>query len=997
MDLGILKLNNLETVLKIRSLSQQDDTRSFSGLMEVGMASVKANGANLWSDFNVHDPGITMLEILAYLISELGLRSERPIAELLAAQPNFQADQLSETFPLYEEILSTFSHTAKDWRKFFLSLLKSHPLPGDSPYLLHNVFVKKSNQSIPLFLTPDGQLSFTPTSTPFSINGLYEITPDFVQKGFSENFIISAVPVIGFVTAPEMKFNFPYWDALSPDWAGNTIQTVALIQAPVLLAGDKSEDFYTEVIITFTGVDASQRIPVYVQVLSSFDRQNSVIVNNLKNGISSILMDLSLSGPDVFNPIVTYQNRYNEIRAQLSNLHKAFDEHRSLCEDISRFRTIKIQDIVVSMEIEVRPGVNPVNLLPSLYLMFENLIAPTLVRENFSDYLSSSNSSLEEILQGPFFKSGWITDSQLEDASQKEAIYTSDLIKSVMDFDEVIGVNTFNLSGFIQNVKIAEAEENCLQINDRDIFIPRFNAALSRIIIKRSGQKLYFNNQIIQAQLEALREQTRQTASPEYIAGTLPLIDASPNRPYRSLQYEFPPLYAMGSHQVPRQATEVLKGQNKQFRAFTFFFDQICSNHFQLLNELGETFAVSRTTPFAYAVNSLLEEPSIREVLAEDYEQQLLQLASALNSYLKQRNFILDHLIGRFGEDLMHYELLNLGLYGESALERIVHDKELFLKDYPIFSPKRFNGLNLSEVNDADEPNRWETGKISGFEHSLKRRLGIRNIQRRALAKSSRTIISPNPYNSDLWVSPTFFIIRDAMSNPLWESIQAYDDGRVAINIANQVFQNGISQNSYSVAEDNSDPDNPEWYIQISDEKSIPLVKSIQVFSSEEEALRNIPRQPLALLKQFEGEGLFLLEHTLLRPTSNNNDAVLLHPFAGLTDPYSFLLTLVFPSGFERDFTIPGSASFPIASYNRMRASEFRNYVERVVEEESPAYCMVQFFYLDCDINENPIGGSLNRFETLYHDWLQSDNPREDSIAKQELVDFINTHLYNND
>jgi hypothetical protein len=37
-----------------------------------------------WSDFNSHDPGITILEQLCYAITDLAYRSNFPIADLIA-------------------------------------------------------------------------------------------------------------------------------------------------------------------------------------------------------------------------------------------------------------------------------------------------------------------------------------------------------------------------------------------------------------------------------------------------------------------------------------------------------------------------------------------------------------------------------------------------------------------------------------------------------------------------------------------------------------------------------------------------------------------------------------------------------------------------------------------------------------------------------------------------------------------------------------------------
>ncbi|MFV8751765.1 hypothetical protein ACNOYE_14565 [Nannocystaceae bacterium ST9] len=68
-----------------------------------------------WTDFNTHDPGITILEQLCYAISDLGYRTNFPMADLLADSP---ADGL----PGPAEILTCEPVTRSDLRKRVLDV-----------------------------------------------------------------------------------------------------------------------------------------------------------------------------------------------------------------------------------------------------------------------------------------------------------------------------------------------------------------------------------------------------------------------------------------------------------------------------------------------------------------------------------------------------------------------------------------------------------------------------------------------------------------------------------------------------------------------------------------------------------------------------------------------------------------------------------------------------------------------------------------------------------
>ncbi len=67
----------------------------WDGLVAEGRTLLGAMSDGRWTDFNAHDPGITMLEVFAYALGDLAYRAEHPIAELMAgAVPSEGPDRL---------------------------------------------------------------------------------------------------------------------------------------------------------------------------------------------------------------------------------------------------------------------------------------------------------------------------------------------------------------------------------------------------------------------------------------------------------------------------------------------------------------------------------------------------------------------------------------------------------------------------------------------------------------------------------------------------------------------------------------------------------------------------------------------------------------------------------------------------------------------------------------------------------------------------------------
>ena len=58
----------------------------FAALREAGVNHIQDLAGKIWTDYNLHDPGITTLEILCYAITDLGYRTNLPVKDLMTSQ-----------------------------------------------------------------------------------------------------------------------------------------------------------------------------------------------------------------------------------------------------------------------------------------------------------------------------------------------------------------------------------------------------------------------------------------------------------------------------------------------------------------------------------------------------------------------------------------------------------------------------------------------------------------------------------------------------------------------------------------------------------------------------------------------------------------------------------------------------------------------------------------------------------------------------------------------
>ena len=74
-------MSDLLTISKTRVLKNDED---FQFLRAQGLKYIENLAHTLWTDYNTHDPGVTILEALCYAITELGYRSDFAMPDLLA-------------------------------------------------------------------------------------------------------------------------------------------------------------------------------------------------------------------------------------------------------------------------------------------------------------------------------------------------------------------------------------------------------------------------------------------------------------------------------------------------------------------------------------------------------------------------------------------------------------------------------------------------------------------------------------------------------------------------------------------------------------------------------------------------------------------------------------------------------------------------------------------------------------------------------------------------
>ncbi|MGB5944067.1 MAG: hypothetical protein WBG71_14380 [Leeuwenhoekiella sp.] len=181
-------LNEKENITLAKNTATADD-RDFAYLRKLGITYIEQMGSALWTDYNAHDPGITVLEMLCYAITDLGHRIHLPMEELLASQNGGIQTQFHEA----HEILTCRPLTHLDYRKLFIDI------PG-----VRNAWFSKHKRTV-FANCKDSQLAYQSflkkpeysylkeeDQQEFQLNGLYDLIVD-AEDGYDFEELIKVI------------------------------------------------------------------------------------------------------------------------------------------------------------------------------------------------------------------------------------------------------------------------------------------------------------------------------------------------------------------------------------------------------------------------------------------------------------------------------------------------------------------------------------------------------------------------------------------------------------------------------------------------------------------------------------------------------------------------------------------------------------------------------------------------------------------------------------
>lgn len=107
--------------LTISTAKPKDKAFDYESLRGTAIRHIENTASKIWTDYNLHDPGITSLELLCYAITDLAYRTSYPVPDLLTDEKSDPQTVIKHFFTA-KEILPNKAVTITDYRKLLIDI-----------------------------------------------------------------------------------------------------------------------------------------------------------------------------------------------------------------------------------------------------------------------------------------------------------------------------------------------------------------------------------------------------------------------------------------------------------------------------------------------------------------------------------------------------------------------------------------------------------------------------------------------------------------------------------------------------------------------------------------------------------------------------------------------------------------------------------------------------------------------------------------------------------
>lgn len=1017
---------------QIQRIRIDPDGLDFETLRKEAISKVQDLCGEIWTDYNLHDPGVTILEQLCYGLTELSYRSGFEIQDYLVNEKN-RIDYPQQALFSPEDILPSAAVTEVDYQKILYDAIPEIDYIWLEPCTtggglaargLYTIYVKIDDESIQSHV-----------EKPERNANLSELSGKLERLSATSNRMHMLLDQLG--------------DRLDT-WYGTLKKGCVLVESTCLLVDEAKQlddqigkilhqldsslacvdrlwgqiNYIWSVIIDSSdNPDLTSRLDVvlsklhivfsYAKLIDALKPILSELESNSENLISlcgDLLaklaiplsrfdialskLDKTLRGikKDLFSSTENLDQmveKLNEIAIK-QRILSVFVKHRNLCEDVDRIEIFKTIPYYLAGEVEIRPSYNTAKIFAEIFLKCAHYISSGIQIDRYESILSQTGS-YEQIFSGPLTTHGYISDRCFE--ISQEILNVVDLISLINQIEGVVKVHDLYLIDQ-ENKKYTSISYDSSKLPD--LCFPETGKSMQilRLVLrqgasrkdqsdKATGFESYENKQD-EALLEEARLELRKLIfayhafrnNRQSFAQLIQLPEGQWRAlgDYFSIQNQFPAIYGINRYGIPRSGSAKTKAKAKQLKAYLFPFEQLMASYLKNLQEIPRLFSVDTELEQSYFSQFLTNQniPDIESlyVKGKQHSQALLsEILLQYDRFIDRRNRVLDTLLAMYGEQYPQRSLLEFDCYRRIDPGKwIIENKINYLKCIREVSRDRAKGFNYLHPALTG----CEEGKenIAGAHKRISILLGLSQFDHISSITEVLTKRNSRLIPDSVLAEGISFLAAEIENKAVSVFFDEEKYTEMAIPAKLPMF-------GYSVFKEGVELKN--YRLVSSGQKTIVCLKSEQNAllwplgskDSLDEAA-SYAHEFCSTVTQLNMacESFHMIEHVLLRPRREDE-------FSGLPDGESFF-----------DFRI--SVIFPSWTA-RFSNKEFRKFAQETVIKNLPAHIFPEFYWLDFVYMQD--------FEQRYRIWLfcmrqanlhnnQSNRDQLDK-ASERMISFL--------
>lgn len=703
-----------DTIDKTNKLKPAED---YNLLRRQGILNIEKLAGSVWTDYNTHDPGITLLEALCYAITDLAYRTGFDMKDLLT-QHKPGSNSWKNIFYTAREILPCNPLTINDYRKLIMDV--------DG---VRNAWITISKDcEVPMYIN-------------------YEEIGKILEKPPSDdnNKIINPCEC-------DNKIKFPYPDDENPSVKG-------------LVFSDEIQKNLTDKykIIELNGL---------YKIIIEYEEE--IIEKKKEDDVRKKVLEVLHKHRNVCEDYLNvtgaeYKDFFLKTTVSLSENADADLVLAEMCYRIQNYFTPVIK--FYSLDEMTAKGMPADEIFegPALkhgFILDADLDKADMFRDMRLSDIINFISDIEGINSLQEFK---IIDDP-DNADEKEE--PADSCSNEDYFDEWI--EKIKNEKLVGRLPIEEDIIKSFHRSAEDEYKP-----VSDIHFYKPSGEVLINTNRFEKLLNDLKGKDSYMKMAGFTNNfPVPVGENMELDNFYPVQYELPFTYRVGESGLPLRDGKQRPIQSLQLKGYLAVFEQLFLDYLYRLGNLNEFFSFNdikfkgktnhkpeisacdknKEAPepknefheplpnqiiYKDEQNNILEKITGYKCLYYDAEKYLNELQSIIqpeSEFEWQRNVILDHLLSRFNEEMTEYVSLMKYLYPDNYLIRIIKNKTDLLSDYPAISNHRARAYNykLEEEGVDYEKETWDEEKIalniSGLEKRIARLIGLPDYKRKDLA-----------------------------------------------------------------------------------------------------------------------------------------------------------------------------------------------------------------------------------------------------------------------